>query len=315
MCGHRSFGLVLFVFLLSAVSGSLAQSAPATAPSAAAPAQAAPAIASPFGEIAGIVKAGTTSLPGVTVTASNSLTGKKYITSTDVDGSYRIEVGNKGRYVVRAEFPAFAPQTQEVVINAENRAAKIDLSMTLLSRVQQQEQQQRAQAAGGRGLQQLALAAGADLGGAGAAGGGADPTSLTGAGLPNAGLAAEGGTESVAVSGTMGRSDQPTFDPGEIQDRIAEMRQNGGNLAFQGGGLGGFGGGGFGVITGRGHWPKSRISASSRSTLTPATVTCVPCMMWGVNVAAWSAQFVPDQAAVPQNHAALPAALARDRGQ
>ncbi len=243
MRGHRSFRLVLFVFLLSAVSGSLAQSAPATPPSAAAPAQAAPTIASPFGEIAGIVKAGNTSLPGVTVTASNSLTGKKYITSTDVDGSYRIEVGNKGRYVVRAEFPAFAPQTQEVVINAENRAAKIDLSMTLLSRVQQQEQQQRAQAAGGRGLQQLALSAGADLGSAGAAGGGADPTSLAGAGLPNAGLAAEGGAESVAVSGAMGRSDQPTFDPGEIQDRIAEMRQNGGNLAFQGGGLGGFGGG------------------------------------------------------------------------
>src|SRR5579859_8169551 len=75
----------------------------------------------PFAVIAGTVKSGNVPLPGVTVTAANTLTGKKYITSTDVDGSFRLEVGSKGRYVVRAEFSAFSPITQEILLNAENR--------------------------------------------------------------------------------------------------------------------------------------------------------------------------------------------------
>lgn len=215
----------------------------------------------PFGEISGTVKSGNTPLPGVTVTAANTLTGKKYVTSTDVDGSYKIEVGAKGRYVVRAEFSAFAPVTQEVLINAENRSGKAELSMLLLSRAQEQEQrqQQRQQAQqlggmGGRaGLQQLSLS-GNDAGTA--VSGNTDTASLASAGLPNAGLAAEGSTESVTVSGAMGRNDMPTFDPGEMQDRIAEMRDQmrvqggagGGNvqiLSLGGGPVGGgFGGGG-----------------------------------------------------------------------
>ncbi len=219
----------------------------------------------PFGEITGIVKSGSMPLPGVTITAANTLTGKKYVTSTDVDGSYKIEVGGRGRYVLRAEFSAFAPVTQEVVINPENRNGRADLAMQLLSRVQQQEQQQqgpsaragfardgveqRAQqqmaGAGGRaGLQQLSIS-GSDLGGAPS--GNVDVASLASAGLPNAALAAEGNTESVAVSGAMGRNELPTFDPGEMQDRMAEMRDQ---LARQGGAGGGqiinFGGGGEG---------------------------------------------------------------------
>ncbi|HZI56118.1 MAG TPA: TonB-dependent receptor, partial [Verrucomicrobiae bacterium] len=91
--------------------------------------------------------------------------------------------------------------------------------------------------------------------------GGSDPAALAGAGLPNAGLAAEGGNESVAISGAQGRTDQNMFDPGEMQDRIADLRdqlgrQGGGsgtislggataNIQMIGGG-GGFGGGGFG---------------------------------------------------------------------
>src|SRR5438477_10298587 len=151
------------------------------APQVAAPINAQPSSTSaapvtPFGQITGMVKSGTNPLPGVTVTAANTLTGKKYITSTDVDGSFKIDVGAKGRYVVRAEFSAFAPATQEILINTENRAGKADLSMVLLSRVQQQEQRQQQQGqqlagAGGRGLQQLSLGGG-DLGGAIASGGG-----------------------------------------------------------------------------------------------------------------------------------------------
>jgi hypothetical protein len=253
---HRPAENLLCLFLILPLLGHcLGLAAQTTTPLAP---QVAPVASAPFGKISGFVKSGNTPLPGVTVSASNTLTGKKYVTSTDVDGSFRIDVASKGRYVVRAEFSAFAPITQEVLINAENPEGKADLSMILLSRAQQQEAQQQRQAltATGRpGLQQLGLSGG-DLGGGSPGGDSTDPSSLASAGLPNAGLAAEGSTESVAVSGAQGRSDQPTFDPGELQDRIAEMRdqigrQGGaGNFVFQGGpgGFGGFGGGGPMVI-------------------------------------------------------------------
>ncbi len=201
------------------------------------------------GEISGTVKSGTIPLPGVVVTASNSLTGKKYATSTDVDGSFKLAVGGKGRYVVRAEFSAFAPITKEVLINAETPKGTVDLSMILLSRVPketQPDQRQMGQRNGvASGMQRLSLSGG-DAAGAEPSGG-ADAPSIANSGLPNAGLA-EGSTESIAVSGAMGRNDLPTIDPGEMQDRINELRDSGrgGNFGGFGGGQGGFGGGGFG---------------------------------------------------------------------
>jgi hypothetical protein len=213
------------------------QETPAVQPSQpAAQATTVPAAAA-FGEITGTVKSGNIALPGVSVTASNTLTGKKYITSTDLDGSFKIEVTGKGRYVVRAEFSAFAPLTQEIVINEQNRIGKADLAMILLSRAQQEAQQEQRQQMGagmGRGMQQLALSSGGDATGAGV-GGGNDVTSLSAAGLPNAGLAADGGAESVTVGGTMGRAEQNLFDPGEMQDRINDLREQ---LQLQGGGSG-----------------------------------------------------------------------------
>lgn len=239
-----------------------AASSPATGP---------PAVnaAAAFGEITGTVKSGAVPLPGVVVSAANTLTGRKYITSTGLDGSFRIAVGGKGRYVVRAEFSAFAPVTQEIVINEQSRNGAADLAMILLSRAQkeaqQEEQQQRAaqavSTAGRAGMQQLALSAGGGEGEGAEAPVANDPASLAGAGLPNAGLAAEGGNESVAVSGAMGRAQEPMFDPGEMQDRMAEMQRQGGNALiggagnFQmlgGGGMGGFGGAGFGGGAGGG---------------------------------------------------------------
>ena len=102
-------------------------------------------VAAPFGEITGAVKSGNVPLPGVTVTAANTLTGKKYSTSTDVDGSFKIAVTGKGRYVVKAEFSAFAPVTQEVLINEQNRNGKADLAMVLVSRAQREAQQEQRQ--------------------------------------------------------------------------------------------------------------------------------------------------------------------------
>src|SRR6266702_506720 len=100
-------------------------------PSTAAATTNAPAVAF---EISGVVKSGTTPLPGVTVTAAHSLTGKKVMTSTEVDGSFHLAIPNKGKWVVRAELSAFAVQTVEVRLDAATATQKVVLAMTLLSR-------------------------------------------------------------------------------------------------------------------------------------------------------------------------------------
>ncbi len=78
-------------------------------------------------------------LPGATVTAANTLTGQKVTTSTDVDGSYSLQVPSDGRYVVRAQMAAFAPVTQEVRVNDANRNIEANLELILLSRVPKTE--------------------------------------------------------------------------------------------------------------------------------------------------------------------------------
>src|SRR5882672_6137462 len=114
------------------------------------------------GVIRGLVKSGNMPLPGVTITATNTLTGQKSTTWTDVTGNYSLQVSANGRYVVRAQMAAFAPQTQEVLINATNQDAKMDLEMILLSRVPQvaPQDQQQAAAMGSRGFQSLTVAQG-----------------------------------------------------------------------------------------------------------------------------------------------------------
>jgi len=269
--------LVVVLGLVSSVCGQEAspasqsvpasQTSPQAKPDASTTVSVSPAIASsasaaaPYGEISGVVKSGNVPLPGVAVSAANTLTGKKYFTSTDVDGTFKISVTGKGRYVVKAEFSAFAPLTQEIVINDENRNGKAEMAMILLSRAQKEEQkeaqqEQRQQMAQqltstgrGGGVQQLALSSsGADMGSG--ATGNMDAASLAGAGLPNAGLGADSGNESVAISGAQGRAEQNIFDPGEMQDRMADLRDQagrqagGGGIISMGGPGGGFGGAG-----------------------------------------------------------------------
>jgi hypothetical protein len=91
----------------------------------------------------------------VTVTAANTLTGKKYSVATALDGSFKFSGLARGRYVVRVEFMAFAPQTQEIVLKPDTPTGKFDAEMILASR--QAEQSPAASAiaaiAGGRGFQ------------------------------------------------------------------------------------------------------------------------------------------------------------------
>src|SRR5262249_30528682 len=156
------------------------------------------------GLIHGLVKSGNMPLPGVTVTAVNTLTGQKASAWTDVDGTYSLQVPADGRYVVRAQMAAFAPLTHEVVMNATNRNASADLEMVLLSRAQQSQpseaQQQMAAlgaiaaaVTGGKGFQSLSVtqSEGAD------AAGGMDQ--IAPAGMPVPGISPDAASESVAV--------------------------------------------------------------------------------------------------------------------
>jgi len=214
--------------------------APATAPAVSATPAASAEIQG--GTIRGTVIAGPADsksqgvpLPGVAITATNSLTGKKYTTSTDIDGSYALAIPRNGRYVIRAELAAFAATTQEVLLNATTHAGTAAFHMELASRVAARDAAAGAEASTGlnaqtlsRGLQSLGIASGGDAQTSDATvGGGA-----SGAALPSI----SGGsdlTDSVSVSGQTGTTNGlANFSEDEIRNRIqdamAQARANGG---------------------------------------------------------------------------------------
>jgi hypothetical protein len=227
----------------------------------------APAAAASGGTITGTVKAGAVPLPGVGVTATNTLTGKKYATTTDVNGSFAMAIPRNGRYVVRAELAAFATETKEVLINAAGEnggepAQVAEFGLQLASRAQQAEQQATATSAGvARGLQELSVTGdGVEAADASTNGG----TGNAGAQLPS--LAGVGGdsaaADSVTVNGAMGQTNGLAgYSEDDIrqrvQDAIAQAQRQGGAAGDMAnvvvGMLGGMmGGGGFGAPGGGG---------------------------------------------------------------
>src|SRR5580692_6797598 len=243
----RSFvRTIVFLWLIALAVRSLrAQENPPAAPA---------PVPAPTYQITGSVHSGKTPLPGVTLTASNTLTGKKYTSATISDGTFLLTGLARGRYVLRAEFMGFAVQTQDVVLNPENPTGKADLELILASRQQEQTEQRAAaaEAAGAaRGFQSLSLdATDAGASPAAAAGGGQNASAADLGALPLNGAGADAPTESVSVSGVQGRTqDFGTGNETELQDRIQEFRDRSQQLGFggaggQGGGGGGFGGGG-----------------------------------------------------------------------
>lgn len=238
-------------------------------------AQDTPPAAAPTYGISGTVKNGKTLLPGATVTASNTLTGKKYATVTSTNGGFAFTNLPRGRYVVRVEFMGFAAQTQEVVLKPETPAGKVEAELVLASRQQEQQAEAATQSAR-RGFQSLAvngnlsgLSGDNSAGGLGGLGGNSPDASA----MPMNGLGADSATESVSISGAQGRTqDFGSGSEQELEDRIQEFRdraqrEGGGNLQSPGqagagtgggpggpGGIGGFGGGpvAIGRIGGRG---------------------------------------------------------------
>jgi hypothetical protein len=238
----RSFvGTVVFLLVAVAVPCFDAQENP-------------PAAQSPSYQITGSVHSGKTPLPGVSLTASNTLTGKKYAAATVSDGTFVLTALPRGRYVLRAEFMGFAPLTQDVVLNPENPSGKADLELILASRQVESNERSAAAATAGRGFQSLAIDSSEAALGAGnsglAAGTGQTPGANDLSGLPLNGAGADAPTESVSISGVQGRTqDFGAGGEGDLQDRIQEFRDRAQQLGFgglggPGGGGGGFGGGG-----------------------------------------------------------------------
>ncbi|MGA2096635.1 MAG: TonB-dependent receptor [Candidatus Acidiferrum sp.] len=196
-------------------------------------------------QITGTAHSGKTPLPGVTLTASNTLTGKKYTAATLSDGTFALLALPRGRYVLRAEFMGFAVATQEVVLNPENPAGKADFELILASRQQEVTERAAATSAGSRGFQSLTVdpTEAALTGGNAGAGSGGQNNASDLSGLPLNGAGADAPTESVSVNGAQGRTQD--FGAGsdiELQDRIQEFRDRAQQQGF--GGFGGQGGGG-----------------------------------------------------------------------
>ena len=203
------------------------------------------------GTLRGHVKSGATPLPGVTLTAQNTLTGKKYSTTTDVTGAWALTIPANGRYVIRTQFAAFAQGAQEAVLNASSHEQTVDFQLVLASRAAQQQQREEAQAGqlpqairqmAANGAQSLNLISA--LTGDAEAQGGAGVQS--GAALPSIAGNSDFSEQSVAISGQSGSvSPLAGVDMDKLRDAMETLRAQG---VFGGDGQGGglFGGGGFG---------------------------------------------------------------------
>ncbi len=209
------------------------------------------------GVLHGVVKAGTVALPGVTVTATNTLTGKRYATTTDVTGAWRMQIPANGRYVVRAELLAFAPATHEALLNATaGREQVVDFALELASRVAKADAasgvdvSQAVRALAANGLASVGLLSSLGAGTEAAEGG----TTASGVSTPGAAGNQAFGTDSVAVTGQAGQvSPLAGMDQDRLRDVMETVRTQlggsfgGGDLgAMMGGFGGGPGGGGFG---------------------------------------------------------------------
>jgi trimeric autotransporter adhesin len=230
------------------------------------------------GMLHGMVKSGNIALPGVTVTAANTLTGKRYITTTDIRGAWSMTIPQNGRYVVRTQFAAFAPGSQEALLNATSRDQALNFDLMLASRLAAQQQLQGTQVTDAirqlatNGLQSLSLTSAMSEGGETQAAG--SGSGAAGASLPSIASNSDFGGESVAISGQSGTvSPMAGLDMDRIRDAIETARvqsgqggnftsgilTGGANGLFNGGGFGGPGGG-FGGGPGGGFGGGGRMN-------------------------------------------------------
>ncbi len=207
------------------------------------------------GTLHGQVKSGNIPLPGVAVTAQNTLTGKRYSTTSDINGGWSMTIPQNGRYVVRTQFAAFATGAQEALLNASSHDQTVNFSLVLASRAAAQENQQQGDSAqiqqairqltanGAQSLNLINSLTGSTEAGTGGASG------SMGAALPSIAGNSDFGGDSVAITGQSGSvSPLAGLDMDRVRDFVESMRaQNGGQgpggTQVPGGQPGLFGGG------------------------------------------------------------------------
>lgn len=227
------------------------------------PAPAVPADAQPQtaagGRLHGVVKSGQTPLPGVAVTAQNTLIGKRYATTTDITGAWSLTLAQNGRYVVRTQFAAFAAGVQEAVLNAASHEQTLNFDLTLASRAKAVPEQ--AEESIPQGTRQMATRGAQNLSLVSSLSADVETQATTGAQsgaseLPTVAASSEFSSESVAISGQSGQvSAMAGQDMDRMRDQMESMRAQGGQMGglFGGGGPGG-GFGGPGGMGGRGNF-------------------------------------------------------------
>jgi hypothetical protein len=212
------------------------------------------------GTIKGTILAGTPGkpggipLPGVAITATNTITGKKYTAATDIDGAYEMKIPRNGRYVVKAELAGFVATTQEVVltgVEAQAAANNItitpkatDFAMELASRAAADAARQTAATTSlTRGLQGLNLTAGgldADAASTGTGNSGTNMPTLGNLSDSVTGAAAASAGDAITVNGQQGQTNGlANFSEDEIRSRIEDAVAQGraSGLIPQGGDL------------------------------------------------------------------------------
>jgi hypothetical protein len=206
------------------------------------------------GRLHGMVRSANIPLPGVTVTAQNTLTGKRFSTTTDITGAWVLTIPQNGRYVIRTQFAGFAPGSQEAVLNAASRNQTVTFELVLASRAAQQQESEAAsqqairstiQQLTANGAQSLSLMSALTSETENQAG----PSGAAGAALPSIAGNSDFGDDSVAISGQTGAvSPLAGMDMDRIRDAVETLRAQGvlsGGQNGQGGqGGGNFGGGG-----------------------------------------------------------------------
>lgn len=171
------------------------------------------------GIIRGVVKSENTALPGVTVTATNTLTDKRYTTVTDVRGIYHMLIPKNGHYIVRVEFAAFATETKEALLNASNRQQTLNYTMVLASRLRQQNPRLR------RNSSAVAMRALGALAPAGRRRAAATGNNKSAEAVAAAAQSSDIATESVAIQGQTGTMNPlANINQSQLQQRLEYLR-------------------------------------------------------------------------------------------
>ncbi|MGH9144869.1 MAG: carboxypeptidase regulatory-like domain-containing protein, partial [Vicinamibacterales bacterium] len=87
--------------------------------------------------IGGTITSARTPLPGVVISALGADGRAVDVSASGVDGAYALKIPGPGRYTLKAEFVAFAPLSREVTVDQTSCQARLDITMTLASRVPQ----------------------------------------------------------------------------------------------------------------------------------------------------------------------------------